>query len=127
MNDRSPVFVVDDDASVRRAVGRLLRSAGYRVRTFDSAPSVHRALNDVELECPSCLILDVRMPGSTGFDLIESLPVAKIPVIFITGDGGDSIAGRARRAGAVQLLSKPFDEDALLGAIRVACARDDQR
>ena len=121
MTDHSAVFVVDDDASVRRAVERLLRSAGYRVRTFDSAPSVHNALSDAGLEFPSCLILDVRMAGSTGFDLMESLSVTRIPVIFITGDGGESIAARARKAGAVGLLSKPFDEDALLGAVRVAC------
>jgi two-component system, LuxR family, response regulator FixJ len=121
MKDRA-VFVVDDDASVRRALARLLRSTGLRVRTFDCGPAVGLAMRDESEDQPACLILDVRMPGWTGFDLVESLRARQhvVPVIFITGDAGIAIAGRAVKAGAVRLLTKPFDEEDLLGAVRDA-------
>jgi FixJ family two-component response regulator len=117
-----PVFVVDDDASVRRALARLLQSAGFRVRTFDAGPSAGEAMREAGQELPACLILDVRMPGWTGFGLIESLAAREraVPVIFITGDAGTSITGRAKKVGAFRLLSKPFDEADLFRAVREA-------
>jgi FixJ family two-component response regulator len=116
-----PVFVVDDDASVRRALARLLQSAGFRVRTFDAGASVGQAMREGQ-DLPACLILDVRMPGWTGFDLVESLAAREraVPVIFISGETGTSITGRAMKAGALRLLSKPFDEEDLFRAVREA-------
>ena len=119
MSTSAPLFVVDDDASVRRAVARLLRSAGYQTLVFDGAAAAQQALADPEVKPPACLILDVRMPEQTGFDLLESLNVS-IPVILITGDGGDAITERALRIGAIQVLSKPFDDETLLRAVTLA-------
>jgi len=109
------VFVVDDDESVRRAVDRLLRTAGYQVRTFASAEDVLAALPGGD---PACIIIDVRMPGINGLDLFDRLrqtPCA--PVIFITGHGDIPMAVRAMKAGAHDFLAKPFDDEALLGAV----------
>jgi two-component system, LuxR family, response regulator FixJ len=113
------VFVVDDDASVRRAVDRLLRTAGYRVRTFASAQEVITAMS---CDRPACLIIDVRMPGCTGLELAEMLRKLPAPpaVIFITGHGDIDMAVRAMKAGAVDFLAKPFSDDALLQAVAQA-------
>jgi FixJ family two-component response regulator len=113
------VFVVDDDAPVRRALDRLLRSAGYRVRTFGSAQEL---LAGMEHHSPACLIVDVRMPEVNGLDLFELLRKenALAPIIFITGHGDIAMAVRAMKAGALDFLAKPFDDEALLDAVALA-------
>jgi FixJ family two-component response regulator len=127
MKDGPPtVFVVDDDPSVRRGLERLLRSAGYRAETFASAREfLQRGVPDVG----GCLVLDVRMPGQGGLELYDVLTTAghSIPVIFITGHGDIPMAVRAIKAGAVDFLPKPFDDEALLEAVRQALARSTVR
>jgi len=112
----SEVFVVDDDASVRRAIERLLHTAGYTVRSFASA---YELIGVMRSHRPSCLVIDVRMPDCTGLELAEMLRVtpAPVPVIFITGHGDIEMAVRAMKAGAIDFLAKPFDDQALLNAI----------
>jgi FixJ family two-component response regulator len=116
------VFVVDDDLSVRRGLERLLRSCGYRVATFASA---REFLADGKADGPSCLLLDVRMPGQSGLDLHEVLVADRhqVPVVFITGHGDVPMATRAMKSGAVSFLAKPFDDRALLDAVQQAVAR----
>jgi FixJ family two-component response regulator len=116
------IFVVDDDESVRRAVDRLLRSAGYQVRSFASAVGV---VSELDRNNPACLIVDVRMPGFDGLELLDILRAAQIavPVIFITGHGDLAMAVRAMKAGAVDFLAKPFDDNALLAAVAEAVAQ----
>jgi FixJ family two-component response regulator len=120
------VLVIDDDGSVRRALERLLRSAGYRVRTFATGREFleHDPLEDV-----GCVVLDVRMPGQGGLDLYEVLAQTgrDLSVVFITGHGDIPMAVKAIRAGAVDFLSKPLDADALLDAVDRAVARARQR
>lgn len=120
--DAPTVFVVDDDPSIRRSLDRLFRSAGYAVRTFVSA---RHFLERGNLTEPGCLVLDVRMPGQSGLDLHQVLAAAghEIPVIFITGHADVPLAEQALRAGAVDLLAKPFDGQALLDAVQRALAR----
>jgi len=117
------VFVVDDDLSVRRGLERLLRAVGHRVESFGSAREFLEQRSD---QRPACLVLDVRMPGQTGLDLRDDLQAAgcRIPVIFITGHGDIPMAVQAMKAGAVDFLTKPFDEDVLLHAVDQALARD---
>ena len=117
------VVVVDDDASVRRGLERLLRSAGYRVETLTSAREfVERG----DYDRAGCLVLDVRMPGQTGLDLQQVLTEAgyDIPLIFITGHGDIPMAVRVMKAGAVDFLQKPFDDVTFLEAVRQAIARE---
>jgi len=116
------VFVVDDDLSVRRGLERLLRSAGYRVETFASALEF---LERDGLDDPGCLVLDIRMPGLSGFDLQQMLTARghDVPIIFVTGHGDIPMAVRAIKAGAADFLTKPFDDKAILDAIRQALAR----
>jgi FixJ family two-component response regulator len=123
--DPPTVFVVDDDPSVRRGLERLLRSAGYRAETFASA---REFLERGDAEAGGCLVLDVRMPGQSGLELYEVLTTAghAIPVIFITGHGDIPMAVRAIKAGAVDFLPKPFDDEVLLEAVRQALARGGQ-
>jgi FixJ family two-component response regulator len=115
------VFVVDDDLSVRRGLARLLRSAGYRVATFASA---REFLAEGKVDGPSCLVLDIRMPGQSGLDLHEVLIAddQQVPVVFITGHGDIPLAARAKKSGAVDFLAKPFDDRTLLGAVQQAIA-----
>ena len=120
MSDSGPVVaVVDDDLSVRRALERLLRSAGYRVQTFSSAREFLAFAGSPQ---PECLVLDVSMPGQTGLHLHEVLLAMgrKVPVIFITGHGDDAIAARAMKAGAAAFLTKPFDDEHLLREVEKA-------
>jgi two-component system, LuxR family, response regulator FixJ len=123
IGDQVPVVVVDDDPSVRRGVERLLRSAGYRVETFSSA---REFLDRGDYDRAGCLVLDVRMPGQSGLELQQILEEAgyDIPIIFITGHGDIAMAVRTMKAGAVDFLSKPFDDQALLDAVKHAIARD---
>jgi FixJ family two-component response regulator len=120
------VFVVDDDPSVRRGLDRLLRAAGMRVESFASA---REFLDRPEHDGPRCLVLDVRMPGQSGLELHERLVATgrDIPVIFITGHADVPMAVRAMKAGAVDFLSKPFDDAELLGAAGQALERDRKR
>jgi FixJ family two-component response regulator len=116
------VFVVDDDASVRRGLERLLRAAGHRVEGFALARDF---LLRGEQELRGCLLLDVRMPEVTGLELRDALAALgrDIPIIFITGHGDIAMAVQAMKAGAVDFLTKPFDEDVLLDAVAQCLAR----
>ena len=124
VNERdATVGIVDDDPSVRRGLGRLLRSAGYQIETFASA---REFLERRDLASLGCLVVDVRMPGENGLDLQQVL-VAQghtIPIIFITGHGDIAMAVRAMKMGAVDFLTKPFDDQALLDAVQQALKRE---
>jgi len=113
------VSVVDDDASLLRALGRLLRAAGFTVEAFTSA---EQFLDSQHRVPPRCVVLDVRLSGMTGFELHERLLAAGTPppVIFITAHDDAATRERARRAGAVQYLRKPFEDEALIEAIHRA-------
>ena len=113
------VYVVDDDASVCNAVRRLLRSAQYRVRTFTSAEEFRQA--DFK-STPGCLLLDIRLPGISGFELQQELLASgvRMPVIFVTGHDRAGMEEQAIKLGATAYLRKPFDEEVLLGAVRLA-------
>jgi FixJ family two-component response regulator len=123
MDAEALVFVVDDDASMRESLQNLLRSVGLRVEAFTSAQEF---LHNTRPEVPSCLVLDVRLPGLSGLDLQQQLAVGDlaIPIIFITGYGDIPMTVQAMQAGAVTLLSKPFRDQELLDAIQQALARD---
>lgn len=117
------VFVVDDDPSVRATLQFLLSSVGLAVETFASADSfLDRKLPDA----PSCLVLDVRLPGLSGLDFQRELGARNIhiPIVFITGHGDIPMTVRAMKAGAVEFLTKPFRDQDLLDAIRIALDRD---
>jgi FixJ family two-component response regulator len=117
------VAMVDDDESVRVALGSLFRSMGFRTELFGSAEEFLSAPNLSEFEC---LVLDVLMPGMSGFELQERLvgSAFEIPIIFISALGDKDARDRAMRAGAVGFLSKPFSDDALIDAVQVAIARE---
>src|SRR4051794_5405709 len=110
------VFVVDDDVSVRESLELLIRAAGWVPETFSSARDF---LSRPPVHAPGCLVLDVRLPDVNGLDLQERVAVDQIelPIILITGYGDVPMAVRAMKAGAVEVLTKPFRDDALLGAI----------
>jgi FixJ family two-component response regulator len=117
------VYVVDDDISVREALSSLIRSAGLRVETFSSA---REFLGLTPSEAPSCLVLDVRLPDQNGLALQRELAAVdnQIPIIFITGHGDIPMTVRAMKAGAVEFLTKPFENQGLLDAIREAISKD---
>src|SRR5499427_2013781 len=117
------VFVVEDDASVRKAVGSLVRSAGLTVQTFASAQEF---LAFSRSDVPSCLVLDVQLPGLSGLDLQKELARAdvQIPIIFLTGHGDIPMTVRAMKAGALEFFPKPFEDRDLLEAIHEAIKRD---
>jgi FixJ family two-component response regulator len=120
---KATVFVVDDDASVREALGSLIRSAGLSVETFASA---REFLASARADAPSCLVLDVRLPGLSGLDLQKRMAEVNIelPIIFITGHGDVPTSVRAMKAGAVEFLTKPFRDKDLMAAIRQAIDGD---
>jgi len=122
---QATVFVVDDDASVREALGSLVRSAGLGVATYATAQEF-LAGGGPRAEGPSCLVLDVRLPGLSGLDLQTRMAEVnlEIPIIFITGHGDVPTSVRAMKAGAVEFLTKPFGDEDLLGAIHEAIKRD---
>jgi len=127
MTELNPtIYVVDDDPSVRDSTQMLLKSVGFNVKTFGSAQDFLKADLQEDL---GCLVLDVRMPGMSGLDLQEKLVAAKtpLPVIFITGHGTVPLSVRAMKAGAVDFLQKPFEEQDLLDAINRAVARQRER
>jgi FixJ family two-component response regulator len=121
-NDMRLVSIVDDDESLRRSVGNLLTSVGFRVETFASAEaflqSAHRGNS-------GCVVLDLRMPGMSGLDLLMHMAATgpRIPVIVLTAHSDDESRRRAVQAGAVAFLGKPFHGEALLGAVRRALER----
>ena len=117
------VFVVDDDTSVRESLRNLIRSAGFRVQTFSSAQEF---LISQRPKGPSCLVLDVQLPGLSGLDLQQELAKGgvEIPIIFITGHGDIPMSVRAIKAGALEFLTKPVNDEDLLDAIQQAIARD---
>lgn len=119
----STVFLVDDDASVRKALARLLQSAGHAVRTFASAEEFLGA--DRTIPGSACVVLDVRMPGLSGQAVHERIRALDptLPVVFITGHGDIVMGVDAVKAGAVDFLPKPVDADRLLGAVEQALAK----
>ena len=124
--DKATVFVVDDDPSMRRSLESLLGSVGLAVRLFSSAPEFMRA---VPQDAPGCIVLDVRLPGMSGLAFQQELAKAGIalPIIFVTGHGDIPMSVRAMKAGAVEFLTKPFDDQVLLDAIHAALERDRAR
>jgi len=116
------VFVVDDDASMRGAVSNLIRSVGFQVEAFTSAQEF---LASTRPDTPCCLILDVRLPQVSGFDIQAELTKAEIhiPIIFVTGHGDVPMSVKAMKAGAVEFLTKPFRDQDLLDAVKVALER----
>src|ERR687895_1492891 len=116
------VYVVEDDASVRRALGSLIRLEGLAVQTF---PSAQEFLAFPRPDVPSCLVLDVQLPGLGGLDLQRELARddVQIPIIFITGHGDIPMTVRAMKAGAIEFLTKPCRDDDLLDAIEQAISR----
>ena len=120
------VFVVDDDPSVRSSLKFLISSEGLQVESFDSADAfLQRKLPDV----PSCLVLDVRLRGVSGLDFQRELAARNIPIpiVFITGHGDIPMTVKAMKAGAVEFLAKPFRDQDLLDAVRIALERDRAR
>lgn len=116
------VFVIDDDASVRKALQRLIRAAGYEVEALESASAyLQHALPPRR----ACLLLDIRMPEMSGLELQQAIAGTHhaLPVVFITGHGDDDVRQQAAAAGSVDVLEKPLDEHALLGAIARALER----
>jgi len=120
------VFVIDDDSAIRKALASLIRSVGLHVELFASAQEFLQAKRP---RAPSCLILDVRLPGISGLDFQSALADANdpIPLIFITGHGDIQMSVRAMKAGAVEFLQKPFRDQDLLDAIHLALERDAAR
>jgi FixJ family two-component response regulator len=116
------VAIVDDDDSVRGTLKELLRAAGFTSRTFESAEDFLRSGDQQEA---ACLITDIRMPGMSGLELQARLNAekCKIPTIFITAHGDEEMRFRALRAGAVEFLPKPFDDDVLVESVRAALNR----
>jgi FixJ family two-component response regulator len=137
VTDRSPprasaeteepvVYVIDDDASLREALGSLFRSVGLRVQVFASATEL---LQSKLPAVPSCLVLDIRLPGLSGLDLQTTLANTdiRIPIIFMTGHGDIPMSVRAMKAGAIDFLTKPFRDQDMLDAVTMALERDRQR
>ena len=117
------VFVVDDDANVRTSIQGLLKSAGLRSECFETA---EQFLQRKPSKGPSCLILDVSLPGMNGLDFQQKLRNAglQIPIIFVTGYGDIPMTVKAMKSGAVEFLTKPFEDQDLLNAVQQALARD---
>jgi len=117
------VFVVDDDSGMRAAIEGLLKSAGLRSRSFGTAEGFLRSNRP---DVPSCLVLDVSLPGINGLDFQQTLADAgvQIPIIFITGHGDIAMTVKAMKSGAVEFLTKPFQDQDLLHAIQQALERD---
>jgi RNA polymerase sigma factor (sigma-70 family) len=120
------VFVVDDDPSVRSSLKFLLSTIGLQAEGFDSADAF---LHKKPTDAPSCLVLDVRLPGLSGLDFQRELAAKniRIPIIFLTGYGDIPMSVRAMKAGAIEFLTKPFRDQDLLDAVRIALERDRAR
>src|SRR5437016_13423948 len=120
---KSAVLVIDDDPDLRASVGRLLRSVGIDVQLFASIPDF---LKSDPPDGPSCLVLDVRLPGKGGLDFQRELAAAnrELSIIFITGQGDIPMTVQAMKGGAIEFLTKPFRDQDLLDAIQLGLARD---
>jgi FixJ family two-component response regulator len=124
MPDAKPtVLVIDDDPDLRASVGRLLRSVGMEAQLF---ASISDFLKSHPPDGPTCLVLDVRLPGQSGLDLQRELAAAnrQLPIIFITGHGDIPMTVQAMKEGAIEFLTKPFREQALLDAIQLGLEKD---
>ena len=123
----SMVYVVDDDSSVRRAIKRILESVGLQVELFGSAQEFEP--DKIRPNVPSCLVVDIRLPGISGLDFQQELAKANvhIPIIFVTAHGDVPMTVRAMKAGAVTFLTKPFRDQDLLDAIQLGLERDRAR
>src|SRR5580698_5969992 len=127
MPDAKPtVLVIDDDPDLRASVGRLLRSVGLETRLF---ASISDFLKSDPPDGPTCLVLDVRLPGQSGLDLQRELAAANrdLPIIFITGHGDIPMSVQAMKGGAIEFLTKPFRDQELLDAIQLGLSRDRAR
>jgi FixJ family two-component response regulator len=124
--DPQIVSIVDDDESLRRSLRNLLASVGFPVETFASAEAF---LQSIHQERTGCLVLDLRMPGMNGFDLLRHLSDtgSRIPAVILTAHGDDEARQRSLQAGAVAFLSKPFNGKALLDAVRTALDQGGRR
>jgi FixJ family two-component response regulator len=124
--NRATVYVVDDDPRMLRAMDRLLRTSGYSVKTYSSAVEF---LEVTEPACPGCVVLDLRMPEINGLDVQRLLANGDgaLPIIFVTGQGDVASSVSAMKAGAVDFLTKPFDDHELLAAIEAAVVRSQQK
>jgi FixJ family two-component response regulator len=124
--DTQIVSIVDDDESLRRSLRNLLGSVGFRVEAFASAEAF---LQSIHQEQTGCLVLDLRMPGMNGFDLLRHLSVSgsRIPTVILTAHGDDETRQRSLQAGAAAFLSKPFNGDALLDAVRTTLDQQGRR
>src|ERR1700676_5217893 len=123
MTEQPTVIVVDDDPGIQEALSGLLRSVGLQVRVLASVPEF---LSEGRPDGPTCLVLDVRLPGRSGLDFQRELSAANIhvPIIFITGYGDIPMSVQAMKGGAIEFLSKPFRDQDLLDAIQLGLARD---
>jgi FixJ family two-component response regulator len=126
LDANSTILVIEDDAELRGSIARLLRSLGMEARLFGS---VSEFLESDLPEGPTCLVLDVRLPGQSGLDLQRQLAAGKkeLPIIFITGHGDIPMSVQAMKGGAIEFLTKPFRDQDLLDAIRVGLSRDRAR
>src|SRR6201984_579839 len=117
------IFIIDDDAELRNSLGRLLRSVGLNARLF---PSVSDFLKSAPTEGPSCLVLDVRLPGQSGLEFQRELAAAgrEMPIIFFTGHGDITMRVQAMKSGAIEFLTKPIRDQELLDAIQFGLTRD---
>ena len=122
----STVLVIDDDPDLRASVGRLLRSLGIDVQLF---ASISDFLKSDPPDCPTCLVLDIRLPGQSGLDFQRELAAAnrEIPIIFVTGHGDIPMSVQAMKRGAIEFLTKPYRDQDLLDAIQLGLARDRAR
>ena len=123
LQDQCTVLIVDDDEELRLSLGSLLRSVGMQVRLFGSA---NEFLEQPLPDTPCCLVLDVRLPGTSGLDFQAELDKAgiRVPIIFITGHGDIPMTVKAMKAGAMEFLAKPFRDQDFLDAVRAAIAKD---
>lgn len=124
-DDKPLVHVVDDDEAIRRSVGFMLKTSGFRVRSYESGTSFLKEVRSLE---PGCVLLDIRMPGPDGLEVQRALRDAGVllPVVIMTGHGDVSLAVQAMKAGAVDFIEKPFEKPVLLGALEVARDRLDE-
>src|SRR5207248_5526868 len=126
MTEQPTIIIVDDDAEVREALSSLVRSVGLRTKALASVPEF---LNEGRPDGPTCLVLDVRLPGQSGLDFQRELSAANIhlPIIFITGYGDIPMSVTAMKGGAIEFLTKPFRDQDLLDAIQLGIVRDRTR
>src|SRR5713226_8993741 len=123
MTEQPTIIIVDDDPDIREALGSVIRSVGLQTRALASVPEF---LNEGRPDGPTCLVLDIRLPGQSGLDFQRELSAANIhvPIIFITGYGDIPMSVQAMKGGAIEFLTKPFRDQDLLDAIQLGLARD---